>query len=228
MSYVDALLDRAHDRIHVVERVNGQRIYQEYPANYVFYYNDPRGKYRTIYGNPVSKFSTRNSKEFHKELKINSGKQTWESDINPIFRCLADNYLGIDSPKLQTAFFDIEVDFDPVRGFSKPEDPFNPVTAISVYFDWLDRLVTLAIAPKSYSKETAQEICERFDNCFLFDTEEELLDAFLNLIDDADVLSGWNSEGFDIPYLVMRIKRVLSRDDTRRFCLWGQFPKERI
>lgn len=227
MSYVDALLDRAHDRIHVVERVNGQRIYQEYPANYVFYYNDPKGKYRTIYGNPVSKFSTRNSKEFHKELKINSGKQIWESDINPIFRCLADNYLGTDSPKLQTAFFDIEVDFDPVRGFSRPEDPFNPVTAISVYFDWLDRLVTLAIAPRSYSKETAQEICNRFDNCFLFDTEEELLDAFLNLIDDADVLSGWNSEGFDIPYLVMRIKRVLSRDDTRRFCLWGQFPKER-
>ena len=227
MSYVDALLDREHDRIHVVERVNGQRIYQEYPTNYVFYYNDSRGKYRTIYGNAVSKFATRSGKEFHKEVKINSGKQLWESDINPVFRCLADNYSGIDSPKLQTAFFDIEVDFDPVRGFSKPEDPFNPVTAISVYFDWLDRLVTLAMAPRSYSKETAQEICERFDNCFLFDTEEELLDAFLNLIDDADVLSGWNSEGFDIPYLVMRIKRVLSRDDTRRFCLWGQLPKER-
>ena len=228
MSYVDALLDRAQDRIHVVERVNGQRIYQEYPTNYVFYYNDPRGKYRTIYGNPVSKFATKNNKEFQKELKINSSKQTWESDINPIFRCLADNYQGVPSPKLQTAFFDIEVDFDPVRGFSRPDDPFNPVTAISIYFDWLDKLVTMAIAPRSYSKETAKEICDRFDNCFLFDSEEDLLDAFLNLIDDADVLSGWNSEGFDIPYLVMRIKRVLSKDDTRRFCLWGQHPKERM
>ena len=30
MSYVDALFDREKDRIHVVERVEGQRIYKEY------------------------------------------------------------------------------------------------------------------------------------------------------------------------------------------------------
>ena len=128
---------------------------------------------------------------------------------------------------MQTAFFDIEVDFDPVRGFSRPEDPFNPINAVTVYLDWLDRLVTLVVPPKSYSWETATEIVNRFDNCFLFETEQELLDTFLNLIDDADILSGWNSEGFDIPYMVMRTKQVLSKDDTRRFCLWNQFPKER-
>jgi DNA polymerase elongation subunit (family B) len=61
----------------------------------------------------------------------------------------------------------------------------------------------------------------------LFGTEAEMLAMFLDLIDDADVLSGWNSEGFDIPYTIMRINRVLSRDDTRRMCLWGQFPKQR-
>jgi DNA polymerase elongation subunit (family B) len=227
MSYIDALYDRDKDRIHVVERVNGERVYREYPASYIFYYDDPRGKFRTVYGTPVSRFSTRNSKEFHKELKINSGKRLWESDINPIFRCLEENYSGIDSPKLQTAFFDIEVDFDPVRGFSKPEDPFNAITAISVYMDWLDKLVTLVVPPKSYSWETAQEICDRYDNCFLFEREEDMLNTFLDLIDDADILSGWNSEGFDIPYTTMRITRVLSKDDTRRFCLWNQFPKQR-
>jgi len=227
MSYVDALFDRAKDRIHVVERIDGVRVYQEYPANYVFYYDDPRGKHRTIYDTPVSRFSTRIGKEFHKELKINSGKRIWESDINPVFRCLEEHYLGQTAPKLQTAFFDIEVDFDPVRGFSKPEDPFNPVTAITIYFDWLDKVVTLVIPPKSLSWETAEEIAKRYDNCFLFDREEDLLDMFLNLIDDADILSGWNSEGFDIPYMIMRTKRVLSKDDCRRFCLWGQQPKER-
>jgi DNA polymerase elongation subunit (family B) len=227
MSYIDALYDRDKDRIHVVERVNGERVYREYPANYIFYYDDPRGKFRTVYGTPVSRFSTRNSKEYHKELKINSGKRLWESDINPIFRCLEENYSGINSPKLQTAFFDIEVDFDPVRGFSKPEDPFNAITAISVYMDWLDKLVTLVVPPKSYSWETAQEICDKYDNCFLFEREEDMLNTFLDLIDDADILSGWNSEGFDIPYTTMRITRVLSKDDTRRFCLWNQFPKQR-
>ena len=227
MSYIDALFDRDKDRIHVVERVNGERQYREFPAEYVFYYDDPRGKYRTMYGTPVSRFSSSHSKEYHKELRIHSGKRLWESDINPIFRCLEKNYLGANSPKLQTAFFDIEVDFDPVRGFSKPSDPFNPITAITVYFDWLDKTVTLATPPKSMSWETAQEIADRFDNCFLFERETDLLGSFLDLIEDADVLSGWNSEGFDIPYMVMRTKRVLSKDDCRRFCLWGQYPKER-
>ena len=227
MSYVDALYDRAKDRIHVVERVNGQRVYREYPADYIFYYDDPRGKFRTIYDTPVSRFSTRNNKEYQKELRINSNKRLWESDINPIFRCLESNYLGANSPKLQTAFFDIEVDFDPLRGYSRPEDPFNPITAISVYLDWMDKLVTLVIPPKSYSWETAEEICKEYPDCYLFEREEDMLNTFLDLIDDADVLSGWNSEGFDIPYTVMRITKVLSRDDTRRFCLWGQPPKQR-
>ena len=227
MSYIDALFDRAKDQIHIVERVNGQREYKEYPANYTFYYDDPRGKFRTIYGTPVTRFSTRNSKEYHKELRVNSNKRIWESDINPVFRCLAENYLGATSPKLQTAFFDIEVDFDPERGFSKPEDPFNPVTAISVYLDWMEKLITLVVPPKSMSWETAQEICNQYDDCFLFEREGELIDTFLNLIEDADVLSGWNSEGFDIPYMVMRTVRVLSKDDTRRYCLWGQLPKQR-
>ena len=66
-----------------------------------------------------------------------------------------------------------------------------------------------------------------FRSCYIFDREEDMLDTFLNLIDDADILTGWNSEGYDIPYTIGRITRVLSKDDTRRMCLWGQFPKQR-
>jgi DNA polymerase elongation subunit (family B) len=227
LSYVDALFDRDKDRIHVVERINGVRKYQEYPANYIFYYDDPRGKFRSIFDTPVARFSTRNNKEFRKEIRMHTGKQLFESDINPVFRCLAENFLGADAPKLHTAFFDIETDFDPVRGFSSTEEAFNKITAITVYLDWLDQLVTLAIPPKSMSMETAREIAAEFDNTFMFEKEADLLDSFLHLIDDADVLSGWNSEGYDIPYTVNRVTQVLSKDDTRRFCLWGQMPKAR-
>ena len=227
MSYIDALFDRDHDRIHIVGRRDGERYYEEHPANYVFYYDDPRGKFRSIYGTPVARFSTRNNKEFRKEMAINRGKNLYEADINPIFRCLEENYKGVDAPRLNTAFFDIEVDFDPERGFSRPEDPFNAITAISVYMDWLDQLVTLVRPPRHMSKETAQEIAAEFPNTFVMWEESELLDTFLNLIQDADVLSGWNSEGYDIPYTIMRTTRVLSKDDTRRFCLWDQLPKQR-
>ena len=228
MSYIDSLFDRAHDRIHVVERRNGERVYREYPANFVFYYDDPRGKHRSIYDTPVSRFSTRNNKEFRKEVRLHSGKQLYESDINPIFRCLEDNYKGQDAPDLHTAFFDIEVDFNKDRGFSPVEDPFNPITAISVYLNWLDQMVTMAVPPKHMSMETAQELVADFGNTFLFEDERDMIKMFLDLIDDADVLSGWNSEGYDIPYTINRTIRVLSKDDTRKFCLWGQLPKKRV
>jgi DNA polymerase elongation subunit (family B) len=228
MSYVDALFDREHDRIHVVERRDGKRQYREYPANYVFYYDDPRGKFQSIYGTPVSRFSTRNNKEFRKEVRAQSGRQIYESDINPIFRCFEENYRDQDAPTLNTAFFDIEVAFDPVRGFSPVEDPFNPITAISVYLNWLEQLVTLVVAPRHMSAETAREICAEFENTVLCESETDMVKMFLDLIEDADILSGWNSEGYDIPYTINRITRVLSKDDTRRFCLWGQFPKKRM
>ena len=227
MSYIDSLFDREHDRIHIVGRRDGKRYYEEFPATYIFYYDDPRGKFRSIYGTSVARFSSRNNKEFRKELAVQRGKQIYESDINPVFRCLEEHYKGVDAPKLHTAFFDIEVDFDPARGFSRPDDPFNPITAISVYLDWLDQLVTLVKPPKHMSEETAKEIAQEFPNTFVFMDERELIDTFLNLIDDADVLSGWNSEGYDIPYTVMRTTRMLSKDDTRRFCLWNQMPKQR-
>ena len=225
--YVDALFDRDHDRIHIVGRRDGARYYEEHPANYVFYYDDARGKFRSIYGTPVARFSTRNSKEFRREMAINKGKNLYEADINPTFRCLEENYKGQDAPRLNTAFFDIEVDFDPERGFSRPEDPFNAITAISVYMDWLDQLVTLVKPPRHMSMETAEEIAAEFPNTFVFEQEAELLSTFLNIIQDADVLSGWNSEGYDIPYTVMRVTRILSKDDTRKFCLWDQLPKQR-
>jgi DNA polymerase elongation subunit (family B) len=227
LSYIDALFDRERDRIHIVGRRSGERYYEEHPANYIFYYEDPRGKFRSIFGTLVARFSSRNSKEFRKEMAIQKGKTLYEADINPIFRCLEENYKGLDAPRLHTAFFDIEVDFDPERGFSRPEDPFNPITAISVYLDWLDQLVTLVRPPRHMSEETAAEIAAEFPNTFVFWEERDLLDTFLNVIQDADVLSGWNSEGYDIPYTIQRITRVLSKDDTRRFCLWEQMPKQR-
>jgi len=221
------LHDRDADRIHVVERVNGQRVYNSYPANYEFYYDDPRGKFQTIYRTPVSRFHTNSSREFQKEKRIRNGSRLWESDINPVFRCLAEYYINRDAPDLHVAFFDIESDFDPTRGFAPTTDPFNRITAITVYLQWLDQLVTLALPPAQMHKETAKHIANRFENTYVFDSETEMLDTFLELVNDADVLSGWNSEGYDIPYTINRITRVLSKDDTRRFCLWGQYPKQR-
>jgi DNA polymerase elongation subunit (family B) len=226
--YVDALLDRDRDIIHVVERVNNRREYREYPARYVFYYKDSKGKYESIFGDKLERVVCTNGKAFAKEKKLYRNQTLFESDINPVFRCLADNYLEKDPPELNIAFFDIEVDFDKDKGFADPSDPFNPVTAIAIHLNWLKKTICLVTKPKTLSVEQAETIVNKFDDTVLMSNEQELLDTFLSLIEDSDVLSGWNSEGFDIPYMVNRVARVLGKEHTRRFCLWNQYPKRRM
>jgi DNA polymerase elongation subunit (family B) len=226
--YVDAFFQRDADIVKIVERsIEGKRIFKEFPVRYTFYHTDPKGKFQSIYGEPLSRVICRNSKDFRKELSIHNNKKLYEADINPIFSTLSENYLNAEPPKLNVAFWDIEVDFDPERGYASPEDAFMPITAIAVHLQWIDTLVCLAIPPKGMSIEKAEELVKDLPNTHIFDNEADLLDTFLNLIQDADVLSGWNSEGFDMPYTVNRITKVLSKDDTRRLCLWDQYPKKR-
>ena len=72
MSYVDAFFNREADQIQVVERrEDGKRHFTEYPVRYTFYYGDQRGKYKSIYGDPLNKISCKNTKDFRKELAIN-------------------------------------------------------------------------------------------------------------------------------------------------------------
>jgi DNA polymerase elongation subunit (family B) len=213
--------------IKVVERKDGVRTFREYPVKYTFYYKDQKGKYKSVYGDPLSRIVCKNTKDFRKEVAINRDKTLFESDINPIFQCLSENYLNQDAPKLNIAFFDIETDFDPERGFADPSDPFMGITSVSVYLQWLETMICLAVPPKTLTMEQATELVKDIPNVMLFEKEKDMLDTFLTLIEEADILSGWNSEGYDIPYIVNRVARIMSKDDTRRFCLWGQLPKKR-
>lgn len=154
-------------------------------------------------------------------------KKLYESDIKPLHKCLEKNYLNSDAPPLNICFLDIETDFSKEAGFAPPSDPFNKITAISLYFNWLGKMITLAIKPDTITTEQAQAICDKFENTILCSTEREMLENLLTLIDDVDIFSGWNSEGFDIPYIVNRISKLMGRDYTRKFCLWDLLPKSR-
>lgn len=227
MSYVDAYWDRTHDQICVVERVDGKRIINNLKPEYNFYIADPKGRHRSIYGDPVSEVRCKNHKDFKKNVAMNSHNRLFESDIKPLNKTLAKHYLGAEPPNLHVAFWDIEVDFDPERGYSSPEDPFTPITAIGVYLQWMDAMVCLAVPPKTLSWAQAQSITSNMPEVMLFRTESEMLHTFLDLIQDADILSGWNSEGYDIPYTVNRIIRTIGKAELRKLCLFDQMPNKK-
>lgn len=228
--YIDALFRRGGDQevIKIVERVNGKRVYREFQPDYHFFVNDPSGSHKSIYGDTVKKISPRTFTEKQKIIKTLSGNvKKWESDVDPIFRCLEQNYQHIDAPVLNVAFFDIETSFDKESGWSDAADADNFITSISVHLQWIDEIICLAVPPETLTWDEAQEIADQVGNVVLFKTEGEMLQVFMDVIEDADILSGWNSEAYDIPYVVNRVKKVLGKHEARRLCLWEQEPKVR-
>ena len=67
-------------------------------------------------GDPNAELYVKIQKSF-KELAINKGKKMYESDINPPPNKPSENYPQ-QMLKLNIAFFDIETDFDPEKGFA--------------------------------------------------------------------------------------------------------------
>ena len=83
MSYIDAYYKRDEDRVYVVERdKNGQRRFVEYDARYVFYYQDARGKHRSIHGETLQKVQCATFKDFVREQKVRSNKKLYEHIYN--------------------------------------------------------------------------------------------------------------------------------------------------
>jgi DNA polymerase elongation subunit (family B) len=211
-----------------VERVSGKRVYKEYAPDYHFFISDPKGSHKSIYGDTVRKVTPRTFTEKTKIVKsLSHNVKKWETDVDSIFRCLEQNYLHSEPPALNIAFFDIETSFDKESGWSDAADADNFITSISVHLQWIDEIICLAIPPETITWEEAQQIAEEVGNVVLFKSEGEMLQAFMSVIEDADILSGWNSEAYDIPYVVNRIKKVLGRHEARKLCLWDQEPKVR-
>lgn len=225
--YVDAMLDTKNDLVKVVERKNGVRIYQDYPVEHYFYVKDQQGGHRDIYGNQVKKIVPKSKEEKIKIIKSYPEHKLCESDINPTLRCLEKHYLNVPEPNLHVAFFDIETEYDREFGYSSAEDALNRIISIAVHLQWLNRTVCITIPPSTLSDEEAQTIADEVGDTVLVNNEYELLDMFLAIIEDADIISGWNSEKFDILYIVNRVFKVLGKHDSRRMCLWNMMPKKK-
>lgn len=223
--YVDAIFNSKDSTVKVVERINGKRIYKDYPGIFEFYISDTKGRYKGIRGETLTKIQCGSIGEFKKMTRIHSHKQTFESDIKPINKILEAHYKHLNPADLHIAFFDIETAFDKETGYSSPEDASNPIISIAVHLQWMNQTICLALPPKNMSMEDAKVIADEVGNTILYYEESDILDAFLTLIEDSDVLSGWYSEGYDIPYTINRIIQLLGRHEARRMCLWNKFPK---
>lgn len=120
---------------------------------------------------------------------------------------------------IDIAYLDIEVKSD--DGYATPENPFQEINAISVKrkhgFDvW-------GLGHYDPSQDNYGVV--RYHQC---KSERELLESFLEYwtSDYPDVISGWFVRGFDIPYIIARLEKVLGEDVAKTFSPWKYYYKK--
>jgi DNA polymerase elongation subunit (family B) len=167
---------------------------------------DPNGQYPTLDGkraNAVTKY----------DWKDNS---LYESDLDAYTSVLIDRYKDSDDAAewQNIVYFDIECE---IAGALTPELIKNAptkITSIAVYDNNTQKYYCL-ILDEAKQLET---INEENRAVIPFAHEHDLLHAFLNLWEELDptIITGWNTEYFDIPFLYYRIENQLGAGEAAR------------
>ncbi len=116
-----------------------------------------------------------------------------------------------DFDKVSIAIVDIEVGSE--NGFPDPYLANEPVTAVALKF--LNGH-TFVFGCGDYQTKGS----ERYMKC---KDEHQLLKFFLKLWQEKcpDVLTGWNTKFFDVPYLVNRMRKVLGESEAKKLSPWN-------
>ena len=131
----------------------------------------------------------------------------WISDEFP-------NQIEWSLDKMLMVTIDIEVECE--NGFPKPEDAIEPILAITVKNHQSKRIVVWGVNDfHNYRDDVTYIKCKN---------EKDLLEKFLGFWEThiPDIITGWNTEFFDIPYLCNRIINIFDEgeDQVKRLSPW--------
>ncbi len=136
-------------------------------------------------------------------------------DMTPYQKFLVEKYGINDEPSTtqKEFFFDIETEMGDALTEDYIKSAPKKVTSIAWYDKQVDEWAILILDPKSKLSRTKAKTKEIIPCA----TEEELLLKFLEKFReiDPDIIVGWNSDYFDVPYLYYRMCNVLGQDIAR-------------
>ena len=195
--YQSIYCDRKTSTIHLWDDLNGYVSFKDEPYAYR---KSRNGKYKSIFGDSLERITKFNFRD----------PTLFSSDIPVDTRVLIDAYADSDEVSInhRRAYIDIEV--DSVGGYPNIEDPIKEVTAIALLDEAKDTYYCFILDKDAVVQN------ENKDNTIILPylNEEDLLVAFLKKWDEVKptIVSGWNIDGFDFPYLHARLVRVLGEE----------------
>lgn len=192
---------------YVDDRGNRQDFFGHFSPELFFPHAQENPEYVGIRGEPLTRKTFKNIKHAKDFCKKYSDVSNFEVHGNQNYwsQFIAHEYpttIDWDISKIIVANVDIETNMD--DGFPDPAIAPSMITSITVGVNGRYHVFGM----KDY---VVQEDDEFFNLCV---SEKEMLFKFLMFWKrtDPDVVTGWNIEGFDIPYLVNRIRRVMGHE----------------
>jgi DNA polymerase elongation subunit (family B) len=186
--------------------------YESYEFENYAYKKDSNGDRLSIYGDKVSKVNSWSKWDV-------DGKKIFESDVPIETRVLVDRYGDSDDISKQHTilFFDIEVEV--TDGLPDVNKALNKITAISFYDSATNEYYVYVLDEENIIEQTRN----KNEEIIPFSNEGDLLSAFINKWSEIapTIITGWNVDGFDVPYLYTRVKRVLGDYEAKRLSPLG-------
>lgn len=221
---IEQTLERGRPVVHHWFRdEHGQKTYRKYSDMLPYFYVPSEDKgvpdaaivqeqegYQSIYGDNVRKIIVKTPQDAGR-LKANYNK-TFECDIRFHYRYLIDHELEFGS-KPKCLYLDAEIDFTPGK-FPDPYRTEEQIVCITTYNDITQSFTTFFLEGKETRQMRAwhNRVTGREEKWLLagFETERRLLAMFAKHVafTDCDVITGWNTDSFDLPYIVNRMRKV--------------------
>ena len=190
-----------------------------YPT--LFVPSNKETKYKTLEGDYVESIDPGTVRDCREFIKKYDGVQNFKVYGNDryIYQYISEMYpeeeVKFDTTKIKISTIDIEVKTE--NGFPDVESAAEEVLLITVQDYTTKQIRTWGQGPFNNKQENV--IYKSFR------TEYELLNDFINWwmieTNTPEVVTGWNSELYDMPYLVRRIDRILGEKLMKRLSPWG-------
>jgi DNA polymerase elongation subunit (family B) len=157
--------------------------------------------------------TTKEARDYIKQFDGVSGASKVYGQTRFEYAFIADQHQGMvdyDQDKVLIAVIDIEVGSE--NGFPDPYEANEPITAIAIKY----------LNGKTYVFGCGDYVTQGEEVYVKCKDEYSLCKQFMALWTKVcpDILTGWNTKFFDVPYIINRFRKILGEDETKTLSPW--------
>jgi DNA polymerase elongation subunit (family B) len=213
MAYQNIYFQRERNLIHLWDDTLG---YKSFPYTRYAYEKAENGQYRSIYGDKLNKIY-----KFKKD-----DPELFESDVPETTRALVDAYHTSDDVSVGHVILTYDIEVEMESGLPDIKEANNGITSIAIHDSATNQywVLIMDVSGNMVKKKTDKAIVIPFTD------ERDMLDKYLDLYEEINptIVTGWNIDYFDTPYLYNRIKRILGEKSANRLspireCFWSPY-----